>query len=93
MAITLKELPSGAKAACPISTYECDLCNETNRQVRVYICNPEWLHVYLMAPKTTMKKIHVVAGANALCAFDVDARQCLEARCFDLSGPASIFIQ
>ena len=59
--------------------------------MNLFFCNPETLAIYVLNPRER-RKICCFAGHKALCAFDIDQLVCIEATCFELSGPVCILI-
>ena len=91
--ITLKERAVDEKAATQQTThFECELWNETKNSIRVYICNAQWLHVYVVNPGQTMRDVWIREGHNALSAFSLADETCIQADSFDLHGSVCILI-
>jgi hypothetical protein len=91
--ITIRELPAEEKGATRQSVeLRCELWNETDATIRVYICDSDWLRTYLVPPNGIMREVWVRKGWNAISAFDVVAQTCISCDCVDLGGAVCILI-
>jgi hypothetical protein len=91
--ITQRTLPEEKGTTRQVDVFRCELWNEGDATVRVYICDSNWLHVYLLPPMGVIRDVWVGRGPNSLSAFNVETQACLKSGCFNLQGPVCFRIE
>ena len=71
---------------------ECTLTNDTDAELRVYICDSDWLHAYVLDPKVRNIPAWIRKGENVISAFNVKTGECIEVLKLNLTGSLRILI-
>jgi hypothetical protein len=90
--LRMRNMPAEKGSSLTLQFFRCEIWNDLHVPVRVYICNSDSPHIYLLNPNDIIRDALVREGWNSLSAFDVGSQACLKSIKFELGGPVCFVI-